>query len=138
MKSTWVAFVVAMFLCAWPVSAQQDVTIEKLLSAPFPENLVAAKTASRVAWTFNEQGKRNVWVADDHGARRLTPYLEDDGQEVSDLHFSDDGSSLVYVRGGGKNPAGQYPDPTSNPAGAEQAVWVVAWTGGQPRKLDAG
>ena len=122
------------------VSAQQPFTLEQIMRAPFAENLTAARKVNRVAWTLNQEGKRNVWVADGptFQARRLTSYLEDDGQEISELSFSDDGSALVYVRGGGKNPAGQYPNPTSNPAGAEQAVWTVAWGGGEPKKIDAG
>jgi len=40
---------------AW---AQKSVTLEELMSAPFPENLTAAKTGNRIAWTFNQEGKR--------------------------------------------------------------------------------
>ena len=32
--------------------------------------------------------------------RRLTPYTEDDGQELTHLSFSNDGETIVYVRGG--------------------------------------
>ena len=44
----------------------------------------------------------------------------------------------LAVATGEKNPAGQYPNPTSDPAGATQTVWVVAWADGEPRKVDAG
>jgi dipeptidyl aminopeptidase/acylaminoacyl peptidase len=120
--------------------AQNGVTIETLLSAPFPENLTAAKTANRVAWTFNDKGKRNIWVAEapSFASRRLTAYLEDDGGALSDLRFSEDANQLVYVRGEGKNAAGQFANPTSNPAGGAQEVWTIGWAGGQPRKIDAG
>jgi dipeptidyl aminopeptidase/acylaminoacyl peptidase len=122
---------------AW---AQKSVTLEELMSAPFPDNLTAAKTGDRVAWTFDQEGKRNIWVAEgpSFAARRLTSYLEDDGQPLSDLSFSDDGNTIVYVRGEGKNAAGQFPNPTSNPAGTEQTVWSVAWSGGEPKRIDAG
>jgi dipeptidyl aminopeptidase/acylaminoacyl peptidase len=123
--------------CAW---AQKGVTLEELMSVPFPENLTAAKTANRVAWTFNQEGKRNIWVAEgpSFAARRLTPYLKDDGQPISDVNFSVDANAIVYVRGEGKNAAGQFPNPTSNPAGTEQTVWSVAWSGDAPRRIDAG
>jgi dipeptidyl aminopeptidase/acylaminoacyl peptidase len=122
---------------AW---AQKSVTLEELMSAPFPENLTAAKMGDRVAWTFNQEGKRNIWVAEgpSFAARRLTSYLEDDGQPLSELNFSDDGNTIVYVRGEGKNVAGQFPNPTSNPGGAEQTVWSIAWSGGEPRRIDIG
>ena len=120
--------------------AQNQVSLEELLSAPFPENLKAAKKSNRVAWTFNQEGKRNIWVAEGPAfqARRLTSYLEDDGQPISDLNFSDDANTIIYVRGEGKNTAGQFPNPTSNPAGAEQTVWSISWSGGEPKKVDVG
>jgi dipeptidyl aminopeptidase/acylaminoacyl peptidase len=115
-------------------------TLEQVMSAPFPSDLLAAPSGNRVAWTFDAQGRRNIWAAEAPGfaARQLTPYNADDGQELSDLRFSADGATIVYVRGGGKNTAGQYPNPTSSPAGAEQAVWAVAFAGGDPRKIDVG
>ena len=113
-------------------AAQKPFTLEQILRAPFAENLTSAKKVNRVAWTLDQEGKRNVWVAEGplFSSRRLTSYVEDDGQEISQLSFSEDGNSLVYVRGGEKNTAGQYPNPTSNPLGATQTVWVVAFAGG--------
>src|SRR5258708_29966699 len=136
----WFVLVVAAVSLALCTRAQKNVTLEELMSAPFPDNLTAAKTSNRVAWTLNQEGKRNIWVAEGPSfqARRLTPYLEDDGQPISDLNFSDDANTIVYVRGEGKNSAGQFPNPTSNPAGAEQAVWSISWNGGGPKKVDVG
>jgi dipeptidyl aminopeptidase/acylaminoacyl peptidase len=138
-RGLWLLVAVLLFLPA-PSAAQSGVSIETLLSAPFPENLVAAKSGNRVAWTLNEQGLRNVWVAEgpQFSARRLTPYPEDDGAELSGLSFSDDSNTLIYVRGQGKNPAGQYANPTSNPAGTQMALWAIDWQGGAPRKIDEG
>jgi dipeptidyl aminopeptidase/acylaminoacyl peptidase len=126
-------------LCA-SANAQKPFTLEQILSAPFPSDLTAAKNTNRVAWVFDQQGKRNIWVAEAPGfaARQLTKYDEDDGQELSELRFSSDANALVYVRGGGKNSAGQVPNPTSNPAGAEQAIWTIAWLGGDSKRIDAG
>ena len=129
----------ALIFCA-STRAQKPFTLEQVLSAPFPSDLTAAKGSNRVAWVFDQQGRRNVWVAEAPGfaARQLTKYNEDDGQEISALSFSSGGKALLYVRGGDKNSAGQVPNPTSNPAGAEQAVWTVAWEGGEPKRIDAG
>ncbi len=127
-------------VCAGTARAQQAFTLEQVLSAPFPSDLIAAKNAPRIAWVLDEQGKRNIYVAEapDFKARRLTSYSEEDGQELSALQFSADGNTIVYTRGGGKNHAGQSPNPTSNPAGAEQAVFQISWQGGDPLKIDAG
>jgi dipeptidyl aminopeptidase/acylaminoacyl peptidase len=123
-----------------PVHAQQPFTLEQVMSAPFPSNLTAAKSAPRVAWVLDEQGKRNIYVAEapEFKARRLTAYLEDDGQELSSVQFSADATTIVYTRGEGKNRAGQSPNPTSNPAGAEEEIFQISWRGGGPQRIDAG
>src|SRR5262250_825365 len=140
MKRLLIGIAFGIFLLVLPAHAQERFTLEQILSAPFPADLVASKTGSRIAWTLNERGQRNVWVAEgpDFKARRLTSYFEDDGQELSSLAFSTDGNTLVYTRGGGRNPGGQFPNPTSNPAGVEQDVWTISWAGGEPKKVDAG
>jgi dipeptidyl aminopeptidase/acylaminoacyl peptidase len=130
-----------IFLSLLPVAAaQSSFTLEQVMSAPFPANLTASKTGGRLAWTLDQQGRRNIWVAEapEFHVRQLTHYDTDEGQPLSDLHFSSDSNVLVYVRGEGKNAAGQSPNPTSNIAGFEQSVWSIAWTGGEPKKLDAG
>jgi dipeptidyl aminopeptidase/acylaminoacyl peptidase len=121
-------------------NAQKPFTLEQVMSAPFPANLTAAKQNNRVAWTLNQEGRRNIWVAEGPGftARQITKYNQDDGQELSGLSFSADSNTIVYVRGDGKNTVGQVPNPLSNPAGTEQAVWTVAWSGGEPKRVDAG
>jgi len=121
-------------------NAQKPITLEQVMSAPFPSNLTAAKKINRIAWTLNKEGRRNIWVAEGPAftARQLTNYNSDDGQELSDLSFSTDSNTIAYVRGEGKNTAGQVPNPTSNPAGTEQAVWTVGWSGGEPKRVDAG
>jgi len=131
--------VVLLIVIPW-ANAQKSFTLEQVMSAPFPSNLIAAKKSNRIAWTLDQEGRRNIWVADDAGiaGRQLTKYTEDDGQELSGLNFSADANAIVYVRGEGKNQAGQVPNPTSNPAGTEQAVWTVAWSGGEPKRVDAG
>lgn len=140
MKRSSVVVALFAFTFCGGAHAQKPFTLEQVMSAPFPSDLTAAKNSNRVAWTFDQQGKRNIWAAEAPGfaARQLTKYSEDDGQELSELRFSSDGNAILYVRGGGKNAAGQVPNPTSNPAGAEQAVWTIAWTGGDPKRVDAG
>src|SRR5258708_40036401 len=82
--------------------APRGFSVEQILGFPSPENLVASPVGSTIAWTFNERGVRNIYTASGPGfeARRVTPYREDDGQELTQLSFSSDGTSVVYVRGG--------------------------------------
>jgi len=69
---------------------------------PFPPGLCAAAKGSRIAWALDEQGKRNIYVAEgpDYTPRQLTRFNKDDGQEISSLCISDDGKWVVFVRGG--------------------------------------
>lgn len=115
-------------------------TLAQVMSAPFPSHLVASPGGDRVAWVFNERGRRNIYVAEapDYQPRKLTRYDQDDGQELGGLQFSPDGEIIVFVRGGAANRRGEYPNPTSNPEGAEQAVWGVKVTSGEVWKLGNG
>ncbi|HVF22350.1 MAG TPA: hypothetical protein VM941_04710, partial [Pyrinomonadaceae bacterium] len=83
-------------------SASTSFTMEQIKGYPFPSELTASATGSRIAWAFNERGARNVWVAEgpDFKPRRLTNYQTDDGQELTSLSISRDGKYVVYVRGG--------------------------------------
>ncbi len=115
-------------------------TLEQVMGAPYVSDLTAAPAGGRIAWVAKVRGVRNVWGAapPDYRARRLTPYAADDGQEIGGLAWSADAKTLVYVRGGGANPEGESPNPTSDPAGAKEEVWAVSWDGGAPRKLGEG
>ncbi|HMD44445.1 MAG TPA: prolyl oligopeptidase family serine peptidase [Candidatus Acidoferrum sp.] len=128
-------------MCSTKGRAQQSsFTLDQVLSAPFNSDLVAVNAVNRLAWSVNQQGRRNIWVAEGESftTRQLTNYNEDNGVELSDLKFTPDGNAIVFVRGEGKNSAGEYANPTSNPAGPEQFVWTVPFRGGAPEKIDAG
>src|SRR5690348_12830628 len=93
---------IASFLASPQRAASQSFTIEQIKSYPFPNQLTASATGSRIAWAFNERGARNIWVAEgpEFKARRLTNYQTDDGQELTSVSISADGKYVVYVRGG--------------------------------------
>ena len=115
-------------------------TVAQILSAPFASDLTAAPTGERIAWLFNIEGKRNVWVAEGPSfkARQLTRYDKDEGQEITNLSFTSDGKWLVFVRGGDPNQAGEIPNPTNSLSGAEQAIYAAAWEDGRVVKLADG
>jgi Tol biopolymer transport system component len=137
-----VAFVAcALWFNASRSAAQQaGFTIEQVLSSPFPSDLIAAPTGERIAWVFDAEGKRNIWVAEgpDFKARQLTQFNEDTGQELTELEFTHDGEWVVFVRGGSANSAGDIPNPTSDPAGASQAIHAVSVKDGRLRRLAEG
>lgn len=129
------------FLLFFPLAASaQNVTLEKLLSAPFPSEISAAPTAGRIAWIQSERGVSNLFVADapEYRARQLTKFAKDDGQHLSAITWSSDAKTIVFVRGDAANRAGENPNPTSDPAGAEQALWRIAVDSGEAVRIGLG
>ena len=92
-----------LFALAPAAFGQGDFTLERILSAPFPSGLTAAKSGSRVAWVFDTKGVRNVWVADGptfaSTARQITRYNADDGMPIASLQLTPDGKTVVFARG---------------------------------------
>ena len=115
-------------------------TLDQVLSAPYPMDLVSARNADRIAWVFNIEGERNIWTAagPDFVPVNLTGYVRDEVFEIPDVAITADGSVIVYVRGGNPNSEGWVTNPTSDPAGIEQAVWAVRTGGGNPWRVCAG
>ena len=136
------AFLAAVLLAAplATLAAQAKFTVEQVLSAPFPDQLVPAPSGGAVAWGFDMRGARNVWAAlpPEYKARQLTHFDKDDGQELTGLQFSPDGQSVVFVRGGDANGRHEFPNPTSDASGAQQAIWIVPVSGGVARQLAEG
>ena len=120
-------FLLLVILLAARAVPAQSFSLEQVLSSPFPSDLIASKTGDKLAWVFDYQGKRNIWVAEAPAfkGRQLTRYDKDDGQEINEPVFSPDGNWIAYVRGGPPNTEKEIPNPTSDPAGAKQEVWLV-------------
>jgi len=132
-----------LFVMVGAVAARGSFTLEQVMSAPFPTELVASPAGGRVAWVFDARGLRNIWVAEPSGAgtyksRQLSRYTQDDGQDIGELAWTPDGRSIVYVRGGDFENDSTYPNPASSPEGVEQDIWIISVEGGEPRKLAEG
>lgn len=122
---------------------QAPFTMQQVKSSPFPNELTASATGSRIAWAFNEQGKRNVWVAEgpEFKARRLTQYDADDGQEITSLQISRDGKWVLYLRGGdhGSNFDDALPVNVLNqPTPPKVQILAVPFDGGEPKVIGEG
>jgi dipeptidyl aminopeptidase/acylaminoacyl peptidase len=115
-------------------------TLEKVMSAPFPSNLTVCRTAGKIAWVLDENGARNIWVAEapDYKGRRLTKFTADDGQEIAEMSWTPDASSVVYVRGGDFEMHRENPNPASLAEGVEQDIWIAPLNGDAPRKISEG
>jgi len=128
MRKNFSIFLVLIFsLTSLLMGAQGSYTLEQVLSPPYPWSLVSAKKADRVAWVFYSQGARNVWTAaaPDFKPVNLTGFTRDEVFEIPEVYITDDGKTVVFVRGGRPNSQGWVTNSDSDPAGREQAVWAV-------------
>jgi len=115
-------------------------SIAPYIAPAFPSDLVGAKHADRIAWLAYDRGLRNAYAAaaPDFKPIRLTSFLNDDGVVLTDLEISDDGSTVVFVRGSEPNRQGWIANPSSDAAGGERAIWAARTTGGAAWRLAVG
>lgn len=121
----------------------QPPSFEKMKAYPFPADLVASSGGAKIAWTINQEGKRNIYVAEgpDFSPVKRTVYDDDSGQEISSLSISADGNWIVYVRGGdhGSNWDDDAPvNPSFLSEPLKVQIWSVPFAGGGPRALAEG
>src|SRR6185503_19655077 len=83
------------------IMAQPD-SFRPFKKYPFPTGLVSSSKGSAIAWTMNEEGRRNIYVAraPDFQPKRITSFSKDDGQEITSISISGDDQWVVFVRGG--------------------------------------
>ena len=124
-----------------PGSASGSFTLEQVLDYPFPDNLVSA-AKGRLLDQKLIAGLGNIYAAEApvFVPRRITPYQDDDGQELTNLALTQDGKTIVYVRGGdhGANwPAdgGLMPNPAGSTTQPRMQVWSVSTAAGATPKL---
>lgn len=114
--------IVGLVLLINPVSAQTN--LEQFLGHPTESNFAASADGKHIAWVINDAGKRNIMLKTANDLPKMvTDFQQDDGQEISHLSFSPNGTKLIFVRGGGANPRGQNPNPSSLSEGTEQAIY---------------
>jgi len=107
-------------------------SLQDVLSAPFPSDLVASQKSDRFAWVENDRGIRNIWTAaaPEFKRQKLTDFNADDGQALYNLILSSDGEKL-YFTSGGKNPESlAHPKP--------RQIWQITIQTGEIRKIADG
>lgn len=134
--------VLAISLAAQLASAPPVVPLyQQYLSPASPQEVVAATKADKVAWVDYAEGKRNAYAAaaPTFTPVRLTNFMKDDGIMMSEIKISDDGSTVVFLRGEQPNRDGWAPNPSADPNGPEHAIWAAHTNGagGAWRVVDA-
>ena len=120
---------VAAFL---PAATPTGPSYREFLSPASPQEVVAARKVDRIAWVDYAEGKRNAYtaVAPLFAPVRLTNFMKDDGIMMSAIRISDDGSTVVFLRGEAPNRSGWSPNPSADPNGPEHAIWAARTAGG--------
>ncbi len=131
------------FIFILPLQLVGQNTLADFKKYPFPTELVGSKKGNKIAFALDEQGKRNVYVAEgpSYIARKLTNYNLDDGQEITSLTISDDGHWIVFVRGGdhGANWESGLPlNPTGDAKPFTVKIASIPFNGGEVKYLSEG
>lgn len=109
-----------LFLFSITASAQ---TLEQFMSHPIEQLCRVSRWKKYCVGNQRPWQTQHLVKTGTDLPRLLTDYQQDDGQEISQLTFSPNGTKLLYVRGGGANRNGQNPNPASLPEGVEQAIY---------------
>ncbi|MDB5111122.1 MAG: peptidase [Mucilaginibacter sp.] len=133
----------AAFLLGSFTSVAQNFSMEDVTNYPFPRELTSSATGSKIAYTVEERGRRNIYVASgpDFTIRKLTNYTKDDGQEITSVSISKDGKWVVYVRGGehsGNHDRSTIVNPANDPIAPKIQVWSMPFAGGASKLLGEG
>ena len=117
-----------------------QVTIENLLSVPFPSELKASVDGKHIAWITDDKGSRNIFVADApaFSPRQITKHNTDDGLDITNLSFSADGKHILFTEGNSLNGTGEAANPAQLQEKTGQFVWIANIDGSGLRKISAG
>src|ERR1035438_9343056 len=131
-------FCIALLLSICTIKAQ--IKIEDLLSVPFPTDLKSSNDGKQIAWVFNNQGVRNLYIADAAtlSTKALTKHTLDDGIEISDIAFTPAGNKILFVEGNPNNSRGEAANPAMLQTKTDRAIWVIGADGGNLKKMGDG
>jgi dipeptidyl aminopeptidase/acylaminoacyl peptidase len=134
--------ILALLLNSLTVSAQ-SFSMADVTNYPFPRDMTSAATGSKIAYSVEDQGRRNIYVASgaDFAIHKLTNYTKDDGQELSSITITKDGKYVIYVRGGehsGNYDRSRVANPANDPITPKIQVWSIPFAGGKPKLLGEG
>lgn len=140
MKNGFLYFI--FIVMAIPNVSAQSFSINQITSYPFVSEVTASETGSKIAFSINEKGLRNIYVADGPNfvLRKLTNYNKDEGQEITGINISPDGKWIVYVRGAdhGAFDESIARNPSSSSQKPEIEIYSIPFAGGKSTLLSEG
>ncbi|MEO9021398.1 MAG: prolyl oligopeptidase family serine peptidase [Ginsengibacter sp.] len=134
-------FPIICLFTATDVSAQ-SFSLKDITSYPFPAEVTSMPNSSKIALSINQQGKRNIYVADGPPfiLRKLTDYNNDEGQEITGVTISNNGKWVVYVRGADHGAFDESipRNPSSSIIAPKIRVYSIPFVGGKSILLSEG
>jgi dipeptidyl aminopeptidase/acylaminoacyl peptidase len=99
-------------------------TLSQVLSYPMPMALVRSGDGRTLAYEINQRGRRSIWVAKapDYVPKEVVAQRQDDGQGITSVQVSRDGSYVVYVYGNRQNPSLSVQQPHATVTSANVAT----------------
>lgn len=96
----------SLFVIAACTAAAPRFSLEDVLSYPFPMTLVRSADGRAIAYEVDRRGFRSLWIAaaPAYEPKLVAQYESDDGQAVSSVQLSANGTRLVYAYGSVENP----------------------------------
>jgi dipeptidyl aminopeptidase/acylaminoacyl peptidase len=134
---TTALLIAAAFFAETARAQAPSFTLESALSAAFPGGPTASPAGGRVAWIFDAQGSRNIWIGEPGAngsftSRQLTGFSGDLGVEIGTVAWTFDGQALVFERGG-------EPNPRDLPLGSTPGqLWTISLGDTVPRLIGDG
>jgi len=117
-----------------------QISIDQLLSPPFPTSLTGSADGRTVAWVFNDKGERNIFLSSTpfDQSRILTSYRGDEGIEISQLALTPKGDKIIFVRGNTNNTRGEAANPAFLQQPTDRFIWSIHADGSQLYKIGQG
>ena len=123
-----------------PDATPTPFSLQQVLSAPYATSLTASPQGDLFAWVEDAEGRHNLWVAGPHQpSRQLTNNTQNDAQDITQLAWAPDASSIAYTYGAESGANGKPANPAhlQRPTPVEVLVQPLA-SGAQPILIGGG
>lgn len=142
MKQLFLRISIALSFFSCISASAQSFSLGSVTGYPFISDITASSKGSRIAFAVNEKGLRNIYVAEgpQFALRKLTSYDKDEGQEISGVMLTPDGSSVLYVRGADHGAFDETipRNPSSSTSRPKIQLYSIPFSGGVPKLLEEG
>jgi len=124
--NNYLILIIATITVSVNLSAQNNFTIEQVMSTSFPSGLITSSSGNMAAWIQNKNGVRNIFISDNGQIKKkVTSFTKDDGQAIGSLIFGPDNKYLFFVKGGAPNRKGEIPNSLSLPNITKREIWQL-------------